>query len=407
MGQACGKSKGAITIEAAIALPVFICVAISLTMLIKLVYIHDVIQHSIDEAANELAAYSYIYHVSDLQRIDESVQDNMDENSRVAEEHLGTVVDAFHNLGNAYTAGSDMIEDIGSETSSEGSFAMAAGQVLNEAEELFREGQKLSQQGIDAIDSLSKVLEEACKNPKQEAESIAWLLSKGIYSDVKTLVAVPLVKYTVKNYLRNGGAGDVNKYLERLNIANGFEGLDFYSSTFFQGDENIDIVVAYRVELPLPIKVLPDIYMIQRSTARAWLNGGDGTSLKGTSIWDLPNKQRGLKIEEIYGGNLPYDFPIIDIYNEATNTGTSIKSINLNSKTYQDMVKLNRLLKQYVDDINNCGVIHYKQKSYEITIKKLIIVIPKASINDNNKAVMEQIKAYGSANGVDITISEL
>jgi hypothetical protein len=233
------------------------------------------------------------------------------------------------------------------------------------------------------------------------------MLSKGIYSDVKTIVAVPLVKYTVKRYLQNNESMDVNKYLEKLNIYNGFEGLDFYESTFFSGDENIDIVVAYRVMLPLPIKILPDLYIVQRSTARAWLNGGDGTSLKGTSIWDLPNKQRGLKIEELFGGNLPYDFPVIDIYDAAEKKGTSIKSINLNNKTYQDKAKLNKVLQQYVDEIKSCNTIKYKQQNYDITLKKLIVVIPKDSINDNNKDVIEQIKDYAASNGIDITISEL
>jgi hypothetical protein len=399
--------RGSITIEAAIALPVFICVVISLAMLIKLVYIHDIIQHSIDEAANELATYSYIYHTSDLQKIDDTIQDNMDENSAQAEEHIGVVVDAFNTLGSAYTTGSDFVDEVDSVAASGTSFASKAEQVLNNAGDLLGQGQEISKQGIDSINSLSKIFEEACKDPRGEAESIAWMLSKGIYSDVKTIVAVPLVKYTVKRYLQNNKSMDVNKYLEKLNIYNGFEGLDFYESTFFSGDENIDIVVAYRVMLPLPIKILPDLYIVQRSTARAWLNGGDGTSLKGASIWDLPNKQRGLKIEELFGGNLPYDFPVIDIYDAAEKKGTSIKSINLNNKTYQDKAKLNKVLQQYVDEIKSCNTIKYKQQNYDITLKKLIVVIPKDSINDNNKDVIEQIKDYAASNGIDITISEL
>jgi hypothetical protein len=402
------KDRGSITIEAAIVLPVFICVVISLTMLIKLIYIHDIIQHSIDEAANELAAYAYIYHVSGLQRIDDTIKDNLQDNSDKAEDHMGTVVNAFDTLENAYTTGSDFVEDIGSTAESDMEFGLKVDRIVNKTKDLLTEGERLSKEGIETINQLQKTFEEACKDPKSEAESIAWMLSKGIYSDAKTVVAVPLIKYTVRKYLFENTLGNADKAFNKLNIYKNFEGIDFYSSTFFDGDENIDIIAKYKVELPLPVKVLPDIYMVQRSTVRAWLNGGDGvTTLNETSIWDLPNKERGMKIEEIYGGNLPYDFPVIDIYGKSSKIGTSIKSINLNSKSYQDKANLSRLLKQYVDDINSHGAINYKNEEYYLAGKELIFVIPKDSINDMNSTVLEQIKSYAKDNGVGITLSEL
>lgn len=401
------NEKGSITIEAAIVLPVFICVVISLSMLIKLIYIHDIIQHSIDEAASELAAYAYIYHVSDLQRVDDSIKDNLQDNSDKAEGHIETVVNAFDTLENAYTTGSDFVEGVESTTESDMGFGSKVDDIISKTKDLITEGGQLSNQGIDNINQLQQAFEEACKDPKKEAESIAWMLSKGIYSDAKTVLVVPLVKYTVRKYLFDDNLGNADQYFNKLNIYQNFEGLDFYSSTFFDGDENIDIVVKYRVNLPLPVKILPDIYMLQRSTTRAWLNGGDGTSLQETSIWDLPNKQRGMKIEELYGGNLPYDFPAIDIYDSTTKIGISIKSINLNSKSYQDKANLNRLLKQYVDDIKTQSTINYKQKNYYLEGKKLLFVIPKGSINDVNGAVLEQIKIYSKNNGIDITVEEL
>jgi hypothetical protein len=402
------KDRGSITIEAAIVLPVFICVVISLTMLIKLIYIHDIIQHSIDEAANELAAYAYIYHVSDLQRIDDTIKDNLQDNSDKVEGHMGTVVNAFNTLENAYTTGSDFVEDIGSTAESDMEFGLKIDRIVNKTKDLLTEGEQLSKDGIDSINQLQKTFEEVCKDPKSEAKSIAWMLSKGIYSDAKTVVAVPLIRYTVRKYLFDNTHGNTDKAFSKLNIYRNFEGMDFYSSTFFDGDENIDIVVKYKVELPLPVKILPDIYMVQRSTVRAWLNGGDGvTALNETSIWDLPNKERGMKIEEIYGGNLPYDFPVIDIYDKSSRIGTSIKSINLNSKSYQDKANLSRLLKQYVDDINSRRAINYKNEEYYLAGKELIFVIPKDSINDMNSTVLEQIKSYAKDNGVGITVNEL
>lgn len=402
-----GKSRGAITVEAAIVLPIFICVAISLTMLIKLIYVHAIMQHAIDEAANELSAYAYIYHISDLQEIDDSIEDNLNRNAEQAEAHSAAVVDAFDALENAYEEFDDLAKEVGKEEKPEVSFADKAGAILNQAESMLETGEQVTKRQIDSMENLYKAFEEACANPKKEAQSMAWMLTKSVYSEAKSIMAAPLVKYSVRKYLRNARAEDIDQSLKRLNVCNGFAGLDFYSSSIFEGNEDIDIVVKYKVELPLPIKLLPDIYIMQRSTARAWLNGGDGLSQEETSIWELPNKQRGMKIEELYGGNLPYDFPYIDTYDAATRTGTSIKSINLNSKTYQDPVKLKRTLKQYVEDIKGCGIISYKQENYTLAAKRLIIVIPKGSVNSSNGAVLEQIKAYAASNAIDITINEL
>ena len=401
------KNKGSITIEAAIVLPVFICVVISLTMLIKLIYVHDIIQHSIDEAANELAAYSYIYHISNLDKIDNSIKDNLQNNADQVEGHIDTVVNALNTLESAYTTGSEFVEGVKSTTESDLEFSSKVDGIINKTTDFITEGGQLSEVGLNNINELQIAFEEVCEDPKKEAKSIAWMLSKGIYSDAKTVVVVPLVKHTVRKYLYESNSGPGDKAFNKLNIYQNFEGLDFYASTFFDGDENIDIVVKYRIELPLPIKILPDIYIMQRSTARAWLNGGDGVSLNEVSIWDLPNGQRGRKIEALYGGNLPYDFPVIDIYDDATKIGTSIKSINLNSKSYQDKANLNRLLKQYVDDIKNQGTINYKQQKYDIEGKKLIFVIPKGSIKNENGTVLEQIKSYARDNGIDITVIEL
>lgn len=393
--------------EAAIVLPIFICVVVSLAMMIKLIYIQDVMQHAIDEAANELAAYSYIYHVSNLQELDNSISDTIEDNAAQANNHTETFIDAYETMENTVQTGSAAATDIIEASSSQGSFGSRAEEILEHASEAYSIGGQLTKENMQSIKALEQVLNEAGKDPRKEAESIAWMLSSGIYSDAKTIIAVPIVKQTIKKYLAQDGYNDVDMRLKRLNICGGFKGLDFYSSTFFKNNQDIDIIVKYKIELPLPIKLLPDIYIVQRSTARAWLEGGAGTGVDEMNIWALPNKNRGMKIEEMYGGNLPFDFPVIDIYDDATKTGTSIKSINLNAKTYQDGVVLRKKLEAYVDKLRDSELISYKGKSYSLLSKKLILVIPKESINKDNKAVIEQIISYAESNGIQITINEI
>ncbi len=401
------RLSGSITVEAAIVLPIFICVVISMAMCIKLIYIHDVMQHAIDEAVNELAAYSYIYHVSDLQEIDNSVQDTIEDNAAQGSKHTETFFDAYETMEKTVQAGNDAVVDIKEISSSQGNFDNKAEEILEQASEIKSTGEQLTKENMQSIKALEQVFNEAGKDPRKEAESMAWMLSNGIYSDAKTIIAVPIIKQTIKKYLIQDGYNDVDMILKKLNISGGFNGLDFYSSTFFKNNQDIDIIVKYKVELALPIKLLPDIYIVQRSTARAWLEGGDGTALDEMDIWALPNKKRGMKIEEMNGGNLPFGFPVIDIYDEKTKTGTSIKSTNLNSKTYKDSTTLKKKLESYVDALKDRDSISYEGKNYSLLNKKIILVIPKESTNEDNKAVIDQIISYAKENGIQITISEL
>lgn len=402
-------NAGAITVEAAIVMPIFICIIISLAMLIKLVYVHDVVQHALDESANELATYAYMYKISSLQEIDDTVQDNLGQGAVLVEGHIDTVVRAYEDLEEAAKLTGSIREIAVDLDDSDAGFVEQAEDIISHSRDTFLKGQQLTKQNIENIKALQAAFEEACKDPQKEVKSLVWMLSKGLYSDVKTILAVPIVKYTVCKYIApgSGGYAGVDARLKKLNVYNGLDGMDFYSSTFFDGDENIDIIVKYKVELPLSIKLLPDIYMLQRSTSRAWLAGGDGTEVQKSNIWDLPNLQRGVKIEEMYGGNLPFKFPVIDRYDADSKTGTSIKSINLNSETYQNESVLSKTLMGYVDHLKNSSTLIYEKQSYELVHKKLIIVVPKNSVNENKQIILNQILSYAAKHNIEASIEEL
>ena len=65
------------------------------------------------------------------------------------------------------------------------------------------------------------------------------------------------------------------------------------------------------------------------------------------SVWRLGNFARGIAIETALGKNLAAGFPVIDKF--LNGTATSIKSIDLTAKTYQDTEKLGSTLDNFVD----------------------------------------------------------
>jgi len=58
--------------------------------------------------------------------------------------------------------------------------------------------------------------------------------------------------------------------INQSHVLNGFEGLSFYQSSVLNNDEFIDIIVNYRIKLPLMLFALDDMEMVQRVRLRSW-----------------------------------------------------------------------------------------------------------------------------------------
>ncbi len=61
--------RGSITVEAAICLPFFIITVISFVFLIKVYYAHEIIQHGITGACDEMSVYSLIYYSTNAEEL--------------------------------------------------------------------------------------------------------------------------------------------------------------------------------------------------------------------------------------------------------------------------------------------------------------------------------------------------
>ena len=77
--------------------------------------------------------------------------------------------------------------------------------------------------------------------------------------------------------------------------------------------------------------------------------GGLIVTITATSVWLLPPLIRGRVIERALGSNLPYNYPVIDRF--VNGVVTSIKSIDLTARTYQNIPALSSTLRGYVDAV--------------------------------------------------------
>ena len=72
-----------------------------------------------------------------------------------------------------------------------------------------------------------------------------------------------------------------------------------------------------------------------------------GTKTKG--VWKKPPLIRGQIIEKKLGQNLHQNFHTVDKFKDGV--ATSIKSLDLKAKTYQNTIKLSHTLRKYVDKV--------------------------------------------------------
>jgi hypothetical protein len=368
------RDKGSITVEASIVFPIFICVIISIIFLIKAVVVHEIIQHAANQAAHELSTVSYLFHASGLQEAHDLMREGLESDARLLEEHARTVLDTCGDIT-----------------------------LLGEA---------------------SVAIGEAMNDPQEEIKSIGSIFAQYAFEGLKTEACVPAVKHFIKNYLELNLNGDVDKRLRELNIKDGFNGLDFSLSSFFNDDNNnIDIVVAYTLDIPVPIKVISGLPIIQRATAKAWL-GGDDTNWTADSeydeessgnddveedIWSLGNFERGRKLRTIFGANLPFSFPEISAFEAGT--AILIKSMDITASSYQSTKSVRDRVDGLVDNLaayqgqeKPWGRDRIIIKRSEIMARQLVLVIPENPAAPGVNEVLQECVEYASSKGVRLKI---
>ena len=355
--------KGLLTVEAAITIPVFICVIASIIFFIKIIYVQEIMQHAIAETANEISTYSYIYSISGIQELNDKTTEELGKSRAKLNEQTGTLIDTYDCFS-------------------------AAGEILS--------------------------------NPKEELKLVAFAFAQSGVEGMKTeLVLRPLARASLAKYIGNGSLEETDKRLKKLNVVDGFEGLDFSQSKLFEDKKNIDLIVKYKMKLILPISLMPELCFVQRVKVKAWLDGEDGDEKETTeeNVWALRDLERGKRIQQIYGRNLPEYFKTITKFENGT--ATLVTSINLNAKTYQeDNRKVAYLINKAASDLakfksdretvdKNGKSKEYYVDSKDIRERCLIVVIPKGTRTEKLEKIFGECTQKAKQSGVILSIEEL
>jgi RHS repeat-associated protein len=126
------------------------------------------------------------------------------------------------------------------------------------------------------------------------------------------------------------------------------------------------------------------------------------------SVWKLGNFTRGIAIETALGKNLANGFPVIDKF--VNGTATSIKSIDLTAKTYQNTEKLASTLEKYVGKVADFKGATYGKDVVEgsaIKARELQVAIPQGSMSAAQRDVFNAAAKSAEKQGVKLTVTEI
>lgn len=183
--------------------------------------------------------------------------------------------------------------------------------------------------------------------------------------------------------------------------------VDFSRSSFFSsGTEKIRLTASCDVEtyFPFPVKISFSVF------CRAWGGGrlpyvyaGDDTETKG--IWAENNFTRGKILRQMYGGNLPDQFPVIAAFENGT--AISIKSLNHTAKTYQNPKAMEQAIMEMIhalamfEGAEYGGVTVAKE---QILRKKLILILPENECDRFQDAVLKAMMQYAMRELIELDL---
>ena len=105
-----------------------------------------------------------------------------------------------------------------------------------------------------------------------------------------------------------------------------------------------------------------------------------GTVRAAQNVWNLNPFARGNVIERMLGGNLVRNNPTIDFWDDVTGTARSIKSIDLNAATYQNINNLTNKVQGYINSLVNWpGTQNWNNVrilSGQVQVKEVLLAIP-------------------------------
>ena len=173
--------------------------------------------------------------------------------------------------------------------------------------------------------------------------------------------------------------------------------LSCLGSTFFAGNDDIVLTVSCKAYNLFPLDTTLRF--------RGWIRGDSPLSSlleEGVSVWSFDNFTRGKMIRDIFGGDLPYDYPVIASFKEGV--ALMIKSIDTTKPTYQNTNRLQQEVKEMLDKLRNFQGVAGEIEPAAIKAKKLLLVIPENTPTEQANVLFNVVRNHGVVQGIQVEV---
>ena len=126
-------------------------------------------------------------------------------------------------------------------------------------------------------------------------------------------------------------------------------------------------------------------------------------------IWQLDNFSRGRRFRQLYGANLPDDFPVIASF--SAGEAVMIKSIDLTAPTYKSEHEVRRTICRMIDDLSAFMGAQYVRSDQQVSItaesiksRRLLLIIPENSRQSWLSNLLSEVAGYAEACSVILDV---
>ncbi len=243
--------KGAIVVEATIALTAFVFLLYTLLSLVNICYIQAKMGVALNSAAKDISQYSYLYFKFGLGKAEGNLDDGASDYLNLGKDTvdgIGTFVGAMGGAGEAFESGD------------------------------FDSTFENLQNGYDTAQSVyDEWADMVADDPKQFMIGLGRYAASEGYDYLKNKLGAAIAKSFMKKNLKAYKDDNPDRFLKKAGVVDGLSGLDFNGTAIFAGEGNehdkIQLVVTYEVEVIKLLNIDFKFKFVQVARTKAWGTG--------------------------------------------------------------------------------------------------------------------------------------
>ncbi len=229
------KEKGAVIVEASIALPVFMFAIITILSIVNICYVQAKMQIAVNSTAKEMSQYFYLYGLAGL----DDAQQDLHNKTLDADTKITDVLDGSSEFLNAIGSTDKAVKSTVSDPTS-------AKNNVNTIKDAYRSGKS----GVSKVSNTAK---EIAADPQSFIMGVAAIVAEGGIEEVKTALAGPIAKMFCEKHLQTSNSS-TEQFLKHLKIVpkggSYYDGIDFSKSRFcVEGTSKIIVVAKYQIHV--------------------------------------------------------------------------------------------------------------------------------------------------------------